>query len=325
MDRISHVVNYDIPYDVESYVHRIGRTGRAGRKGDAILFVAPREKRMLGAIERATNSRIPLMDMPTNEAINNIRIGKFKQKITDTLALEGLDLYSKIVDDYRQEHNIPSLEIAAALAKMFQGDEPLLLDKKPRKERLDGGDVQQGRGDRGDRGDRGGRFGDRGDRGDRGGRFGDRGDRPERAPRPQRAPDPVEDGMARYRIEVGRNDDVRPGSVVGAIANEAGLDGEHIGRVAIYDDYSTVDLPEGMPREIMKILKNTRVAGKTMDISEDTGKAPSGPRGGSRGPRGPRSSGPRGPRGPRGAVGGGFNRDRDRGDRGGSGGRFGRD
>jgi len=251
VDRISHVVNYDIPYDVEGYVHRIGRTGRAGRKGDAILFVAPREKRMLYAIERATKTRIELMEMPTNETINNIRIAKFKQQVTDTLAKEGLDLFRQILDDYRQEHNIPSLEIAAALAKLVQGDEPLLLEKKPRRERV-GGD---------ERPERGRRYEDR-DVERRGGREG----------RPPRELKPPEKGMERYRIEVGHVNQVRPGSVVGAIANEAGLDGQHIGRITIYDDYSTVDLPEGMPRETLSILRKTRVGGKPLKISLVGGK-----------------------------------------------------
>lgn len=276
VDRVSHVVNYDIPYDTESYVHRIGRTGRAGRTGDAILFVSPRERRMLVAIERATNSKIELMDMPTTDTINNKRIEKFKQTITETRGKEGLEKYVEILDQYRQEHDIPSLEIAAALAKMFEGDNPLLLENKPVRQRSE----REGR-DRGDRGgrERGGRDRDRGgrDRGDRGGRErggrderrfdgGDR-DRPRRERAPQRESLPVEDGMQRYRIEVGHNDRVMPGSIVGAIANESGLEGKYIGRIAIHEDHSTIDLPEGMPKEVMSVLKKTWVANKQLAIS----------------------------------------------------------
>ena len=125
--RISHVINYDIPYDTEAYIHRIGRTGRAGKTGDAILFVAPREQRLLKAIEKATKKKITRMELPSTEIINDKRIANFQQKITDTLAEEELDSFYKIIADYEQEHNIPALEIAAALAKLLQGDAPLLL------------------------------------------------------------------------------------------------------------------------------------------------------------------------------------------------------
>ena len=103
VERISHVVNYDVPHDTEAYVHRIGRTGRAGREGDAILFVAPREKRMLKAIEKATRKKIEMMDLPSTELINDKRIAKFKQRITDTLANEDLGLFTQLVEQYEQE------------------------------------------------------------------------------------------------------------------------------------------------------------------------------------------------------------------------------
>ncbi|MES0327673.1 MAG: DEAD/DEAH box helicase, partial [Gammaproteobacteria bacterium] len=131
--RISHVVNYDVPHDTESYVHRIGRTGRAGRKGDAILFVAPREKRMLQAIERATKQKISLMELPSTEKINDKRVEKFKQRISDALATEDFGLFPQMIEEFQQEHNVPAIEIAAALAKMLQGDTPLLLQNKPQK------------------------------------------------------------------------------------------------------------------------------------------------------------------------------------------------
>jgi ATP-dependent RNA helicase DeaD len=133
VDRISHVVNYDIPYDTEAYIHRIGRTGRAGRSGEAILFVAPRERRMLAAIERATRQKITRLELPTTETVNNKRIADFKQKITDTLAAGEMTFMQNLVEQYRDEHDIPALEIAAALAKMSIGDKPLLL--APEKER----------------------------------------------------------------------------------------------------------------------------------------------------------------------------------------------
>ena len=133
VERISHVVNYDIPYDTEAYIHRIGRTGRAGRKGEAILFVAPRERRMLGAIEKATRQKIKPMEMPSTEMVNNKRISDFKQNISDTLAAGELNFMESLIEQYQQEHDVPALEIAAALAKISIGDKPLLLKPEKRK------------------------------------------------------------------------------------------------------------------------------------------------------------------------------------------------
>lgn len=256
VERVSHVVNYDIPYDVESYIHRIGRTGRAGRSGDAILFVAPREKRLLRSIERATNKAIDLMDMPTTKDINDKRIDKFKTNITETLGQEGLEFYKEIVEQYRQEHNIASLEIAAALAKIAQGDEPLLLEERKRKPNAERGERSRDRFD--DRDDRGRR-----PRRERDGAFEDR-PRRDRSDFKKIPPSP---GTERFRIEVGRTHGVSPGHIVGAIANEAGLDSKHIGRIELYDDFSTVDLPTGMPREVLVILKKVWVSGQQMRIS----------------------------------------------------------
>ncbi|MDQ6963156.1 MAG: DEAD/DEAH box helicase [Mariprofundaceae bacterium] len=256
VERISHVINYDIPYDTEAYVHRIGRTGRAGRKGDAILFVAPRERRMLKSIERATRQTIDLMQMPSTETINDKRVAEFKQRISDTLAMGNLGFFTDMMEQYRQEHNIPALDVAAALAKMVQGDTPLLLtDQKQRAPR------ERNHDDRDDRGR--GRGGD-----DRGrGRGDDRGDRPQR-PRSTKS----EEGMARYRVDVGKSHQVKPGNIMGAILNEVDMEREFVGRIEIYDDYSTVDLPEGMPNEILTTLKKVWVAGCQLNMSLDTGK-----------------------------------------------------
>ena len=237
VERISHVINYDIPYDTEAYVHRIGRTGRAGRKGDAILFVAPREKRMLHAIEKATRQKIDIMELPTTELINDKRIERFKERITDTLATEELGLFYQLIEQYQHEHNVPALEIAAALAQLLQGDSPFLLQNKPQRKEQE------------------------------------KWDRPERAERKKktdyqpRAAMLPEEGMLRYRIEVGHNHKVKPGNIVGAIANEAGLDSKFIGHIAIQDDHSLVDLPEGMPRDVFKKLKNVWVSGQKLNIS----------------------------------------------------------
>ena len=318
VERISHVLNYDIPTDTEAYVHRIGRTGRAGRSGEAILFVAPREKRMLQAIERATRQPIAEMQLPSVDAVNDQRITKFKQRIADALAADDLGPFRQLVEQYEQECNVPAVEVAAALAKLVQGDQPLLL--KPQERFARPADAV--------RPQRDARFErpvrekpaferpvrekpafDRPARDDRA--------RPATPPRPAsdsaeswggpgasprphanepRAPEPAartdtrpprshhaeererrprrddgphkpDAGFETYRIEVGASHGVKPANIVGAIANEAGLDSKHIGRVDIQDEHSLVDLPEGMPAEIFRHLKKVWVSGQQLRIT----------------------------------------------------------
>ena len=257
VERITHVINYDIPHDTEGYVHRIGRTGRAGRQGDAILFVAPREKSMLHAIERATNQKIEIMELPSTELINDQRMAKFKQRITDTLASEELGLFYQMIEQYQQEHNVPVLEIAAALGMLLQGETPLMLQakshhfKEDKSWQNDETKPRKGRG--GDRGKERGRMRDK-----------VRGKDQDRTSKKEL---PLEEGMERFRIEVGHNHDVKPNNIVGAVANEAGLDSQHIGRINIYDDFSVIDLPEGMPKDVFSDLKKVWVAGKQLHIS----------------------------------------------------------
>jgi ATP-dependent RNA helicase DeaD len=383
VERISHVVNYDVPYDSESYIHRIGRTGRAGRKGEAILFIAPRERNMLRIIERATRQQIEQMSLPSIADVNEQRVSRFKQRITEAVTAGEGAVFRELIEEFEREQSIPAIDIAAALASLLQGGAPLLLPEKPeRQERFEGGERGEGgagrhgrgdsrgnarrdtrgdrfesaprkhrgadRGDRGpshagaDRGDRsagpagggadrgardasagggdrgaghGGRNADRGDRaashsgpgaehgdrgaahagfiashgdrgagsdhvgnssegaghsdrGDRGGdRGADRGDRREGPPsrKPRGAPKGIE--FETYRVEVGHTHGVKPGNIVGAIANEAGLEGRHIGHVDIREDHSFVDLPEGMPKEIFRSLKKVRVVGRELQIA----------------------------------------------------------
>ena len=279
VERISLIINYDIPHDTESYVHRIGRTGRAGRSGEAILFVAPREKRLLHAIERATNQKIELMQMPSTDTINAKRVEQFKQKITDTLTnhTEGIVFYRDLITQYQEENDVTALEIAAALAKLNQGNEELLVSDKPqaRQERFSNDRDRSRPSSRDNRRDgrrTSGREQSRNQGRDFNPRGRDRDDRGRRdAPRQQRSsgggsrqPD---EGMERYRIEVGRDHDVQPGNIVGAIANEAGLSSEHIGRITIEDDHSFVDLPEGMPKDIKRDLGKAWVKGQQLRIS----------------------------------------------------------
>ena len=256
VDRITHVVNYDVPYDTESYVHRIGRTGRAGRTGDAILFIAPRERNLLANIEKATKQKVEEMGLPSTEVINNKRISRFKQNITDTLGAEELSFFSQLIEQYQHEHNVTALEIASALAKLVQGDTPLLLQNLPKR-------AKDSRDDRPPRDDRPSRS--------------DRPDRPQKDRKPKRTFDGGADiEMETYRIEVGHNHGVKPGNIVGAIANETGIDGDHIARIKIQDDYSTVELPAGIPKALFEELKKVRVVGQQLNISkmnEDAKKA----------------------------------------------------
>ncbi|MGA7802921.1 MAG: DEAD/DEAH box helicase [Gammaproteobacteria bacterium] len=276
VERISHVINYDIPYDTEAYVHRIGRTGRAGRKGEAILFVAPRETRMLRAIERATGQRITPMQLPSQEAIADRRVGRFKQMITDTIESQELGFFEKVVEDYQSEHNIGLSEIAAALVYLLQRERPLAparSEKAVRPEKAKPAEVErvhpkaEGAHPRAEREPRSGR-------------------EPVRKRSASESPRAAEAGMTRYRIEVGRAHGVEAKNVVGAIANEAGLDSRDIGHIKFYDTYSTVDLPDGMPKPVLRHLRTVWVCGQQLQLSV-AGEAGSAPE---RKPRKPRKA-----------------------------------
>ncbi|MES2739327.1 MAG: DEAD/DEAH box helicase [Pseudomonadota bacterium] len=256
VDRISHVVNYDVPHDPESYTHRIGRTGRAGRSGEAILFITPREKSLLKAIERSTRQPIAMFELPTIQAVNDVRVAKFKQQISDTLAQGELAEFQSLIEDFEREHNVPAIEVAAALAKMARGNVPLLLDKNKREPAASWEErpARQERFDRPERAERPER--------------GERGERPA-FPKKDRVVRPADAGMQTFRIEVGHAHGVKPGNIVGAIANEAGIDSKHIGRIEIYDDYSVLDLPDSMPNELLDQLKTIWVAGQQLRITRD--------------------------------------------------------
>ncbi len=244
VDRISHVINYDIPYDTEGYVHRIGRTGRMGKKGEAIMFVAPREKRLLHAIEKSTNQKIELMKLPTAADINVKRIERFKDMITQTLDSDDLDQYAQIIDQYRIDTNVPSLEIAAALAKLLQGDNPLLLKHK--------NDTTFDKSIRG-----------KDQRDDR------RSHRKDEQRGKQRKQSSRSDTrMESYKILVGSSHGVKPGNIVGAISNEVDLDSKYIGRIEILEEFSVIDLPEGMPQNMLNMLQKVVVSGQRLNISK---------------------------------------------------------
>ena len=255
VERISHVVNYDIPHDTESYVHRIGRTGRAGRSGEAILFVTPRERRLLRSIERATKSSIEEMQLPTVDEVNETRKAKFAQSITESLADPQVDLFRGLINSYAEEHETPLADIAAALATQSQsGDEFLLKEDTIR------------RNDR--RNDRRGRRNDREpDTRSLNERFSGK--------EPPRFTDRTGKEMAVYKIAVGKRQQVRPGAIVGAIANEGGLNSRDFGKISIFSEHSLVELPADLPMEVFEALEDTRVSGQLIKIEPDPG-APAG-------------------------------------------------
>ena len=275
--RVSHVVNYDIPYDTEAYVHRIGRTGRAGRTGNAILFVAPREVSMLRSIERATRQPIAPLTLPSRADVTNKRVTDFKASVAEVLNAEGLDFFANIVSQIAEEQNVGAEEVAAALAMMAQKGKPLQIPGEDPVARPfpAAGDSR-----------RPGSFGERDrkprseDRGDSRPRFDDRASKPrseERSASPRfddkpRRAAPTGD-MIRYRIDVGRDHGAQVKDIVGAIANEAGIESRFIGRIALYDDSSTVELPAGMPNEAANALKRTRVRGIPINMRQDEGEA----------------------------------------------------
>jgi ATP-dependent RNA helicase DeaD len=273
VERISHVINYDVPHDPESYTHRIGRTGRAGRSGEAILFITPREKNLLHAIERATRQPVSPLTLPTVQAVNDVRIARFKEQITETLAAGGLEIFQSLIEDFEREKNVPAIEIAAALAKMARGDVPLLLDKsKPEPRSANSwSDERPARSASFERPVRG----DRNERGDRSERS-DHAERPS-FPKKERIPRAADAGMTTYRIEVGYAHGVKPGNIMGAVANEAQLDAKSIGRIEIYDDYSVLDLPDNLPQPTLDHLRSVRVAGQQLNIRRDDGAPASAP------------------------------------------------
>ena len=271
VERVSHVINYDIPYDSESYVHRIGRTGRAGRQGDAILFISHREKRLLFSIEKTTKQPIEAMPIPSISEINETRLSRFKQSVAEAAQDDSIESLMPIVEMIKEENEASPEVLMAALLKIAQGDEPLILKESDRPD-INSKPPRDNR-----------------DRNSRDGRDGR--ERKPRVPRGNRKP---EEGMQRFRIEVGHVHGAKPGNIVGAIANEANINSKHIGAIEIYDNFSTVDLPDGMPKETRDTLSGTRVAGQRLNIREWSDTPPKRDGRGSRGDKGDRA--PRGNR-----------------------------
>ena len=240
IERISLVVNYDIPLDAESYVHRIGRTGRAGRSGRALLFVEPRERRLLRNVEHLIKKNIEEVELPNHEVLQACRRKKFKDKITSQLEHHDLELYRELLEDMFTADQSQE-DIAAAMMMLLQGKQKLILppdpvvDKKARRDRNERGDRRENPRSAERRGERTG--------------YGN--------PQP----------MDLYRIEVGRGDGVEVRHIVGAIANEGDINSRYIGHIKLYDDYSTIELPQGMPKELLQQFAKTRVLNKQMRMS----------------------------------------------------------
>ncbi|WP_221794928.1 DEAD/DEAH box helicase [Oceanobacter mangrovi] len=253
VERISHVINYDIPQDTESYVHRIGRTGRAGREGVAIAFVRGREKRMLRDIERATRQQIEEIQLPTAKDVNERRKTRFQQQVLEAINPEKNKIFRDILENVQLQNELDPLDLAAAVAALMQGEKPLFIDenedRRPRREEREPREPRERR--------------ERGDRPERGERR-ERKSSPDSAPRPLKGKPDVE--MIRYWVGVGYEHGLKPGNLVGAIANEADLDSGFIGHIEIFDAYSVVDLPGGMPNETMNVLKKARVCGQSLNM-----------------------------------------------------------
>ncbi len=272
VQRISHVFNYDLPHDGESYVHRIGRTGRAGRTGIAYIFLTPPQQGKLRLIERVTKQPIEVVDIPKAREINLKRVERFKAKITETIAQQDLSSFHKLIAEYALESDTDLLTIAAALAVQAHGNRSFFCkDLKIADLPQSGSRHPSGRFDRrfeGDSGDgagTGGRNGPNGKRTERGNRNRDLPEFSGKSRASRRSKQPAS-GMERYQLAVGSNDGVRPGNIVGAIANEAGIRGSDIGPIDIGPAFSTIDLPSGLPKGILNVLRHTWVSGKQLKI-----------------------------------------------------------
>ena len=242
VDRIGLVINYDMPFDSEAYVHRIGRTGRAGRTGEAVLFITPRERRFVGNLERAVGQAIEPMDIPSNAQINESRLNRLRSRLSQAASAESNEetsLLQELIERVGQENELSMEQLAVAALKLAVGDQPLLVQGD------EGWLKTPARADRRD------------DRRDPRGRR-----------RVDRESRPPEDNMMRYRVEVGYRDRVKPGNLVGAIANESGLQGRMIGRIQIFDSHSLVDLPKGMPEDVYNALRRLKVMNRELQITQ---------------------------------------------------------
>jgi ATP-dependent RNA helicase DeaD len=237
VDRITHVINYDIPHDTEAYVHRIGRTGRAGRTGEAILFVTPRERRMLSAIEKVSGRPVEEMSVPSAEEVNERRAGRFAQAITSSMGSPQFHAFRTLVEEYVAENDVSMTDAAAALAVMSQTDKEFFLRPDPPKAPARARDYEP---------------------------------RPKPAgyERSDRLP---AEGAAVYRVSVGKRHKIGPSAIVGALANEGSLKRSDFGKITIGQDHTLVELPADLPQAVFDALANTRISGKLIELQLDDG------------------------------------------------------
>ena len=253
VERVSHVINYDVPFDSEAYVHRIGRTGRAGREGDAILFLDPREQHLLKRLEKATRHTIEQMEMPSVRAVNKKRVAAFHQRISDALERDDLEVFESIIHQFHRGTDLPLEKVAAALAALANDENPLLV-----KEELKTASFidRKSRSEKGRRGNSRRRFG---------------GD------------------MVTYRVEAGRRHRIEVKHLVGALVNGAGIDKEMIGKIRVFDQFSTVDLSADVTGDMLQDASALSIGNRSLRLTEDNGPGggrPHAKRGGRHGGRG---------------------------------------
>jgi len=287
VERITHVINYDMPHDTESYVHRIGRTGRAGRKGTAILFIPPRGDRMLQSIERSTGQKIEPLKLPSQKDITDNRIARFKETIIETIKNQKLEFFDTLVSELSEESELSSAQIAAALAYIAQRERPLVDQKgaipdfafsSQNDSRSNRRDNSNNRRDNKRRDNRG-RANERGERADRTNKRRNDQESPRRNNPKKKSSEKKDDvPMTEYRLEVGKDHGAEARHIVGALINEAGLESQYIQNLKINNDHSIVKLPEGMPKDIYKHLYKTWVAGQQMKLRDLSSKSDRKPR-----------------------------------------------
>ena len=267
VNRVSHVINYDFPHDVESYVHRIGRTGRAGRAGNAILFLSKRERGRLNRIESGTKQRLEEMAQPSVADITAKRIADFKRKVVETAQSDDLEFYAGIAEQIERDGSLSPRQLAGALTKLAQGNKPLVMKQQAAAAQTQHGARSASRSGSHSESNRAGRF-ERGSNTPREHNHttsrGERSSRGETTPRGRARAD---ENMQAYRIEVGLSHGIGPKNIVGAIANESGIDSAHIGRISLYETHSTIDLPNDLSGDFFRALKNVRVGGQQIRLS----------------------------------------------------------
>ena len=272
VERITHVINYDIPFDQEAYVHRIGRTGRAGRSGKAILFVAPRETRMLRNIERVTRKPLKAMELPTHQELRERRAEIFKQSIRDAIAEEKPAFFNQVVSELCESEDCSGEDIAVALAYLLKQNNPSNQNRQPEAASSD----KKGWGNSSAGSDKKPRESREAPRQNQREARKDKVAEPRRESAPRSSQEPVRKArplrdhpdvpMERFRLDVGHKHGIAAREIVGAIANEAGIEGQFIGSIDIFDEFSTVDLPEGMPKAVLRHLKKTRIRGSALGM-----------------------------------------------------------